>query len=497
MIDLNTAALPQLPADVLRFTYDRKTIHPGIVHLSVGNFHRAHQAWYLDRLLALPGNEDWGIFGVGIIDDRTERLKLAAFPPQDDLYTLTLYAPDGEIRHHVIGSIIGYLFAPADPESVLARLSDPETRIVSMTITEGGYNQSPKTGAYNLDEPDTKAEIAEPGKPRTAFGFIVEALRRRRDAGTAPFTVMSCDNLRGNGDVTRRSVLSHAQALDAELATWIEARVTFPSCMVDRITPAVLKEDAERVNAECGVHDRLPVIAETFAQWVIEDRFCNGRPPFEQVGAQMVADVHPYELAKVRMLNASHSVLSYPGIIAGLSSVKEAVDHPLLHRLVYDFMSEDAMAVLEAPPDVDLEAYRDKILERFDNPQIGDGLPRICADGASKLPTFLMPTLAERRQQGGETRRIAFVTACFLRYLTGQGDDGASIRPFEPHLTETQRHDAADAIKALTTLPVFADLDFAPDDPFVKTVADYMDAISSRGTLPVLEALLAALDPST
>lgn len=493
MIDLNTTTLADLHPPVERFHYDRGAVSPGVVHLSVGNFHRAHQAWYFDRLLGSPGHESWGICGVGLIDDETERLKLDAFPAQDDLYILTQYAPDGAVTHRVIGSIVGYLFAPDDPEAVLARMAAPETRLVSMTITEGGYNQDAATGSYRLDAPLTRVELAEPSRPRSAFGFIVEALRRRRDAGIAPFTVLSCDNLRGNGAVARRAVLAHAAALDADLARWIEAHATFPSCMVDRITPAVLKEDAERVNAECGVNERLPVICETFAQWVIEDHFCNGRPPLEEVGVQFVADVHPFETAKTRMLNAGHSVLGYPGQLAGLETVKEAIDHPLIHRLVHDVITHDAIPVLEPPPGIDLAAYRDSIIARFGNPHVGDRLPRITGDGASKLPTFLLPTLALQLERGGETGRLAFVVACFLRYLGGRDDLGRDFTPQEPHLTAEQIALARDPARALLSLPVFADLRLTADSPFVAATVACVQALEQRGTLAVLDDVLSGI----
>ncbi|CAI9119459.1 mannitol dehydrogenase family protein [Brytella acorum] len=493
MIDLNSATLAEIPPRTRRFAYDRSHVRAGIVHLSVGNFHRAHQAWYIDRLLEQAGQESWGIVGVGLLDDANERLKIEAFPAQDDLYTLTRYAPDGTSAHQVIGSLVDYLFAPRDTAAVLDLMSDPSIRIVSMTITEGGYNQDSRTGGYDLSNPVTQAELAAPHAPKSAFGYIVEALRRRRDAGLPPFTVLSCDNLRDNGVVAHTAVLGHARALDVGLADWIEANVTFPSCMVDRITPAVLKPDADRVNEECGVHDRLPVISEDFAQWVIEDRFCQGRPPLEIVGAQLVDDVHPYELAKVRMLNASHSMLAYPGQLAGLESVRDAVEHPLIHKLVHDFMTFDVMPILSAPKGMDLGRYRDTILARFSNPRVGDRLSRITGDGASKLPTFLLPTLATILEKGGETRRLAFCIACFLRYLGGQDDRGEAFDPFEPHLDVTARALGRDPAKALVSLPLFADVEFRSHPALVAQIADDVARIRNTGTLSVLKSLLETL----
>jgi len=493
MIELNNKTLDHLPAVVRRFGYDRSRLRPGIIHLSVGNFHRAHQAWYLDRLLEKPGNETWALCGVGLIDDETERLKTVTFPQQDDLYTLTICPPDGPSVHQVIGSIVEYLFAPSDPDGVLERMADPTVRIVSMTITEGGYNQDKRTGDYRLDAPVTAAELADPAHPRSAFGFIVEALRRRRERGIAPFTVLSCDNLRNNGEVAKTAVLGHARALDAELAGWIEAHVTFPSCMVDRITPAVLKEDADRINAECGIVDLLPIYAEDFAQWVVEDRFCNGRPPLEQVGVQMVDDVHPYELAKVRMLNASHSMLAYPGQLAGLRRVDEAMGEPLIRRLLERFMTEDVIPILDPPPGMELGAYRDKLLARFSNPTVGDQLARITSDGAAKLPVFLLPTLATLLERGADHRRIAFGLACFLRYLQGTDDKGQPFKPGEPHLDPADRALALDADpRAALHMSFLQGFGIEPEGAFADDVLRFRKAIAERGTLPVLAELLDA-----
>ena len=461
--------------------------------MTVGNFHRAHQAWYLDRLFAEPGSDatEWGLCGVGLIDDAPERAKKAAFPRQDNLYTLTLCAPDAPPEHQVVGSIIEYLFAPDDPEAVVERMADPAIRIVSMTITEGGYNQDKRTGAYRLDAPVTVAELAEPERPRSAFGFIVAALRRRRERGVAPFTVLSCDNLRNNGDVARSGVLTHARALDGELAAFIEAEVAFPSSMVDRITPATLPADAERLNAATGVADLLPIFAEDFAQWVIEDRFCNGRPPLERVGAQMVGDVHPYELAKVRMLNGSHMLIGYAGQLAGHARVDEAMREPLIRGLVERFMTTDVIPLLQAPPGMALAAYRDKLVSRFANPSIGDQTARLSGDSAAKLPVYILPTLHEVLERGADHRRLAFALAAFLRYLGGVDDRGTRYQPFEPNLEPADLALALDGdARAALRMTCLQGFGLAENDGFVADLLRYRAAIAASGTLPVLAELL-------
>lgn len=491
MIELNGRALDRLPPGIQGISYDRTAVTPGILHLSVGNFHRAHEAWYIDRLLSLPGNQDWGLCGVGLLDNPTERLKVATFPQQDNLYTLSQYPPEGKPVYQVIGSIVEYIFAPDAVETVLARLIDPAIRIVSMTITEGGYNVD-KAGRYLLGAAPVAAELRDPSRPITAFGYIVEGLRRRRAAGIAPFTVMSCDNLHGNGDVARHAVLSHATALDPELAHWIGTNVTFPNAMVDRITPAVLKEDADRINAECGVLDALPVYSEAFAQWVIEDDFCNGRPSFELAGVQMVDDVHLYELAKVRMLNGSHAMLGYPAQLAGLHTVNEALAQPLIRQLLERFMEHDVMVHLEEPPGMDLRAYKSSLLGRFSNPAIGDQLPRITADSAAKLPIYLGGTFASVLAAGADHRRLAFLLACFIRYLGGCDDNGRHFSPIEPHLAAEDLALARDADpRAALRMTMLTGFGISEHGEFADTFLALRAAMERRGTLAVLREVLA------
>jgi mannitol-1-phosphate/altronate dehydrogenase len=494
MTDLNSAALSHLPPQLSWAGYDRDHLTPGIVHLSVGNFHRAHQAWYLNQVLAQPGHEGWAICGVGLMDTPAERFKARAFPEQDGLYTLSRFSPDGAATHEVIGAMTEYLYAPEQMEAVLERMAAPTTRIVSLTITEGGYNHAPGTGNYNLEAPVTQQELADPAHPLSAFGFIVEALRRRQAAGTPPFTVLSCDNLRHNGRVARDAVLTHARALDPALADWIASTTTFPNGMVDRITPGVPPEEVARLDAMTGIDDKLPVIAEDFGQWVIEDRFCNGRPSLEEVGVQMVGDVHPYELAKVRMLNASHSMLAYPGLLAGLETVSEALQQPEIRALLEQFLDRDVIPTLQAPAGMDLETYKQVLLARFANPTVGDQLSRITGDGGSKLPTFLGPTVAHALHRGTDTRRLAFGIACFARYLLGIDDKGRHFTPFEPQLSEEQIALTREAdLSAVLRMSMFHDFGLGTGDhDFIEQVVAFRLDLRKRGAMAVLHDLVAS-----
>lgn len=490
MLGLRATNLGGVPAPVERPGYDRRQVRAGIAHFSVGNFHRAHQAVYLDRVLALPEQSGWGICGIGLIDNEPERAKAASFARQDGLYTLSLFPPSGAPRSMVVGAIVDYLFAPADPAAVFRRLAEPGIRIVSLTITEGGYNIDEATGAFRLDAPDIAHDLAHPEAPRTVFGFVVGALADRRQRGAAPFSVLSCDNLRHNGDVVRRCVLAFAAARDAALAAWIEAEVSFPNCMVDRITPAVSPADVQRLNALTGIADEVPVFAEDFIQWVVEDRFCNGRPALEQVGVQFTGDVKAYEQIKLRMLNASHSVLSYPGLLAGYRFVHEAMADPRIRTLVRTFLDRDVIPLLEAPPGMALDAYRDAVIERFSNPAVNDQLLRITSDGGSKIPVFLADTIRACLAAGSDQRRLAFVLAAFVRYLGGLDDKGMAFTPQEPHLTAADRALAADADPAAALrIGTLKGLGLAASAAFIDSYVRCRSQLAERGTLATLAEL--------
>jgi mannitol-1-phosphate/altronate dehydrogenase len=484
---LRATSLATLSEQVQRPGYDRGRIRAGIAHFSVGNFHRAHQAVYVDRCLALPGQEAWGIVGIGLIDSAAERAKAQGMAEQGGLYTLSLFPPHGEPSSSVVGAIVDYLFAPTDPTAVLARLRDSAIRIVSLTITEGGYNLDEATGEFRLDAPDIAHDLVHPETPRTAFGFIAGALAQRRASGLAPFTVLSCDNLRHNGDVTRKTVLAFAGAQDPGLADWIEANVTFPNCMVDRITPAVTPADVARLNTLTGVDDKLPIFAEDFIQWVVEDRFCAGRPALERVGVQFTDDVAAYEQVKLRMLNATHSMLSYPGLLGGYDLVHEAMADQRILGYLRAFLDRDVIPLLSAPPGMALEAYRDAVLTRFGNPAVKDQLLRITSDGGSKLPVFLGDTIRACLDKGADHRRLVYVFAAFARYLGGVDDKGVRFEPQEPHLTAADCAAAADADPtAILRIGAFKGLDLERSAAFVESFVRHRTLIAERGALAAL-----------
>ena len=389
MTELNASTLSQLPPKVAAPPYDRSRLKRGIAHFGVGNFHRAHQAFYIDRCLALPGQEDWGIVGIGLCGGERGRQKAEQFRAQDCLYSLTIAPPKGEPGVRVIGAQLDYLLAPEQPDEVLALLTSPDLRIVTLTITEGGYHVDPQSDAFVTDHPDVAHDLGGNGAPRTVFGFVTEALARRRAAGIKPFTVVSCDNLRHNGEVARTAFVGFASARDPELGAWIESNVAFPNSLVDRITPSVSAEDAARLNAASGLDDRIPLVAEEFTQWVIEDRFTDGRPALEKVGVQLSDEVKLWEQVKVRVLNAGHLTLAYPALLLGYHEVAEAMRDPQVPVLLERFLDKVVLPLLEAPRDVDLVDYKNTVLERFSNEAMHDQLTRIASDSASKVPVYL------------------------------------------------------------------------------------------------------------
>jgi mannitol 2-dehydrogenase len=424
---LRAASLPDIDERVARPAYDRSQVAVGIAHFGVGGFHRSHQAMYLDRLLAMGEGSDWGICGIGLLPSDERMSDVLA--RQDNLYTLVSRATNGRREARVIGSIVRHLYAPRQPDDVLDVLTDERTRIVSLTITEGGYNLDPVTGRFDPATPDVAHDLRRtPGQPpRTVFGYVIEALRRRWEAGRRPFTIMSCDNIPSNGAVARAAFSAFAAHVDPALGERVHREVAFPSSMVDRITPMTTAEDIAELADAYGVGDAWPVVCEPFTQWVLEDVFPAGRPPWEAVGVQLTDDVEPYELMKLRLLNAGHQALGYAGCLAGHTYVHEAAGDPALARFLLGYMTHEAAPTLKPVPGIDLDAYIDGLLERFANPFVRDTLARLCAFASDRIPKFLLPVITDNLADGREFARSAAVVACWARYAESTDENGAPI----------------------------------------------------------------------
>ena len=427
--------------------YDRAALRPGVVHLSVGSFHRSHQAVYFDDLAA-RGARDWGVVGVGL---RRPRMQ-AALAAQDGLYTVVARG-EREDRARVVGVMTRYHLAPQERAAVLAALSDERTALVTLTITGAAYALAPPVGAGRFER-----------SAPSAVGYLVEALDRRRRAGHAPFTVLSCDNLPANGMVARDAIASRARRRDERLADWIEENVAFPSSMVDRITPRTTALDRERLERQFGVRDRWPVVTEPFSQWIVEDRFCNRRPPLDEVGVQFVDDVTPYALMKTRLLNATHCAIGHLGTMAGLRRTHEVMRDPVLRAYVRRLMADEVAPLLSPVPGVDLAAYRRTLLHRLANPKIGDELARLCRAADTKFPAHVLPSIVQARQRGTDHRLLTLAVAAWV----------ATAEPAAP----------AEPRALLGEL--------GEDPGFVESLDDALVALASDGVHGAVESALAA-----
>ncbi|MEP6065857.1 MAG: mannitol dehydrogenase family protein [Paracoccaceae bacterium] len=412
---LNTQTLPQIAAQTPG--YDRAQITTGIVHLGVGAFQRAHQAVYVDDLLT--NDPRWGIVGASLRSAATAQ----ALNPQDGLYSVTTKSGDGE-SCRVVGSLQKVITAPDDPEALIVQMAEPNVRIVTMTVTEKGYCFDPSRDELDDTNPDIQHDLNHPNTPRSAPGFLVAALRRRMETKAGPFTVLSCDNLPQNGDVTRKVVTGLAQQIDPVLAKWIKDNVTFPATMVDRIVPATTPDDKIQVANALGVTDEWPIVTEPFGQWVIEDNFCAGRPDFESVGAILTDDVHPFETMKLRMLNGSHSALAYRGALAGHTTVAQAIADPEIHAFISDMMQHEVAPNLNVPSGIDLAVYQSDLLARFSNPSLNHSLLQIATDGSQKLPQRILDPIRDRIAQGQSFDGLAQGVAYWIRFVTArQGNE--------------------------------------------------------------------------
>ncbi|WP_108459803.1 mannitol dehydrogenase family protein [Devosia naphthalenivorans] len=479
LASLTTASVP---------AYDRATLTPGIVHIGVGNFHRAHQAVYLDDLFATGTDHDWALIGAGVRPaDEAMRQKLQA---QDWLTTVVEQEANASSAR-VTGAMIDYL-QPGDSEAIIAKLSDPAIRIVSLTITEGGYFIDPASQKFDPTHPEIAYDATHRDAPKTAFGLILAGLERRRQAGVQPFTVMSCDNIPGNGHVTQNAVVGLAQLIDPALAQWVSANVAFPNGMVDRITPATSDREIALLKENFGIEDNWPVFCESFRQWVLEDNFPAGRPALEKVGVQFVDDVAPYEHMKIRILNGGHATIAYPAGLLDIHFVHEAMEHPLVGAFLAKVERDEIIPVVPPVPDTNLDDYFALCERRFSNPKIGDTIRRLALDGSNRQPKFIIPSALDRVQRGQSVSGLSLVSALWCRYCYGETDSGAVIEPNDPswdRLTAQAKRAKDDPKTWLAMTDIYGEL--ATSQPFIDTFAHALQALWSDGTKVTLERYLA------
>ncbi|HTO34553.1 MAG TPA: mannitol dehydrogenase family protein [Pararhizobium sp.] len=485
---LSLANLSAIKATAAIPAYDRSALSAGIVHFGVGNFHRAHQAIYLDDLFNTGKDLDWAIIGAGVLpSDEAMRAKLA----EQDFLTTVVEQDNNKSAARVTAPMIDYL-RPGNAPATIAQLADPKIRIVSLTITEGGYFIDPASGVFNPKHPAIVADSQNPDDPKTVFGLIIAGLKARRDKGTVPFTVMSCDNIPGNGEVTHAAVSGLARLSDPAFADWIEANVAFPNGMVDRITPATGPREVGIVADDYAIDDNWPVFCEEFKQWVLEDHFPAGRPALDTVGVQFVPDVAPYEHMKIRILNGGHAAIAYPAALLDIHFVHEAMEDKTVCAFLDKLEREEIIPVIPPVPNTDLTAYFKKVESRLFNPKIADTIPRLAQDGSNRQPKFILPTTADRLRRGEDVVGLSLVSALWCRYLAGTTDSGKAITFNDAsadrlHAAAVRAKEDPQAFLALSD--IFGDV--AQSSLFQKRFAHALKTLWDKGTRATLELYLA------
>lgn len=472
------------------YSYNRDEVTPGILHFGVGNFHRAHQEYYTNLLLEDPSQKQWGYCGAMILPENEKLFK--ALQSQDLKYSLTVCGRDGVNHPYIIGSIRELMWGIENREGILDKIADPKIKIITLTITEGGYNISKKTGDFILEDNKVQHDIHNPHEPETVFGYIAEGLRRRIASGAGPITILSCDNLQHNGSTAKKAFTTFFAAQDEKLAKWVETNVTFPNSMVDRITPATKPEDIVRLNKENGLNDACPVYTEDFIQWVIEDKFIAGRPHWEAVGAEFTDDVTAYENMKLSLLNASHIMLAYPSYLHGYRKVDVAMQDPRIVKLLETFMNKDITPYVPAPKGIDLDLYKKTLIERFGNKNVSDQVARLCFDGISKFPVYLMPNLGKMVRDDADLTRVAFLIATYRHYLKYKVDDnGQPYTVDEPWLTEPDEKliESDDPMDFLKASP-FESVDLKGSKQFVTLYLKIVQKLREEGAMKTLEEIL-------
>ena len=484
MTRLFESNLHNLSESVARPVYNRASLNPGIVHIGLGNFHRAHQAWYLHRLFQSGLSQDWAVIGAGVRPhDATQRVKLLR---QDCLSTLIELDATG-ISAEVVGSMIDYVPVESDNAALIRQMADPAIRIVSLTVTEGGYYVDPATKCMELTNPEIQYDAENPERPKTAFGAIVAALGQRRSRGIEPFTGLSCDNIQGNGSVLRETVVSLARASDPELADWINENCMFPNSMVDCIVPATGAREL-RLAREFGIFDEVPVTHERFRQWVIEDDFCSGRPDWEQVGVTFSDQVDDYVEMKIRILNAGHQIIANVGELLSLETISDCMAHPLIRDLLNKVMLEEILPQVKPVPEIVLEEYFESVQHRFSNPTIVDTTRRVAYEGSARHPVFILPIIHDGLKTRASVEGLALVEALWARMCEGTREDSTEIEPndpFWPTLVATAKAARERPLAWLEQKRFYGDLIHVPR--FADAFEEWLDRVWSIGCEATLQ----------
>jgi mannitol 2-dehydrogenase len=487
-VKLSLANLKKLTKSVAVPRYARENLRAGILHFGVGNFHRSHQAVYLDRLFNTGQGHDWAIIGAGVFEgEKAGRAKLA----EQDWLTTVVEQDAGHRQAQVTGVMIDFLM-PGDAAEVIGKLADPAIRIVSLTITEGGYFIDPASGKFNPAHRDIVADAKNIRAPKTVFGLILAGLMQRRELGLSPFTVMSCDNIPHNGKVTSDAIVGLAELVEKDLALWVRGNVAFPNGMVDRITPATTDRERAMLAKDFGVEDNWPVFCEPFMQWVLEDKFTDGRPALERAGVQFVEDVSPFELMKIRILNGGHAAIAYPSGLLDIHFVHEGMEEPLVRSFLDKVEREEIIPTVPPVPGVAIDDYYALVARRFSNPTIGDTIRRLCLDGSNRQPKFIIPTIADRLKAGKGIEGLALESALWCRYCYGTTDSGAVIEPNDPNwerMTATAKAAKADPSAWLGMSDIYGAV--GKSAVFTEAFARHLKALWKDGTRATVTRYLA------
>ncbi|SIQ59225.1 mannitol 2-dehydrogenase [Chryseobacterium sp. RU37D] len=475
---------------IAQYSFNKKNITSGIVHIGVGNFHRAHQQYYTNLLLENEDQQNWGICGICLLS--SDEKIVNSLRSQNLDYTLTVCGRDGKDEVFNIGSLTELIWGIENPKAVIEKIADKDIKIITLTITEGGYNLDKETNEFNLNDEKIQHDLNNSENPTTVFGFIAEGLRQRKTTGNGPVTILSCDNLQHNGNTAKSAFTTFIENQDKDLAEWVKTNVTFPNSMVDRITPATTPEDVLRLNEKNGTHDKAPVYCEDFTQWVIEDNFIAGRPDWEKVGVEFTDDVTAFENMKLSLLNASHTLLSYPSFLKGYRKVDEAMMDKSIVKFVRDFMEIDITPYVPAPKNTDLNLYKQTLIERFANHSVSDQVSRLCFDGISKFPVYIIPNLIKMVNDDKDLTKLAFLAAAYRHYLKYKVDDnGHSFEVAEPWITEED--------KQLTTnesplqflgSSAFKSIDLQSNEKFTRLYLKFADEIKNQGAGKALETII-------
>ncbi len=488
-IALNHKRLDRLPAAVGRPKYARDPLRGGILHIGVGNFHRSHQGVYLNDLLNAGGDPAWAIRGAGV---RQPDAQMRAMLEKQDWHYSVVEVDHDNYKADIVGAMIDFVeVAPKGNAPLIAAMANPDTKIVSLTVTEGGYFVDASTGTFDVAHPEIAADIANPAAPGTVFGAILAGLAARRAEKAAAFTVMSCDNLPGNGDVAKAAIMEMAQALDPDLAKWVGENVSFPNGMVDRITPATGARERALLQEKFGIEDNFPVFCEPFRQWVLEDRFVNGRPEFERVGVTLTDDIHAFERMKIRLLNGGHAILAYPAALMGIEFVHDAMGNNLIRGYLRKVLTEDVFQHVEPVPGFTPKQYLESICKRFENPGVADTTARLCHDGSNRQPKFIIPSVRDGLKAGHLPAGLALSSALWCHYCKGQTDAGATIAENDPdwaNLQSAARRAVDDPMVWLAQEDIYGDL--GKHDGFITEFSSALKSIESNGTEQTLKTYL-------